>query len=94
MWNSLSNFRIRQAAVIALVGWYLMQPLIRNGKAVDLTISQWAHVDSFDTASECRDGAYQAAQSAEMRQRKQSNEYLSALSFECIASDDPRLKGN
>jgi len=46
----------RHAAALALVGWYLMLPL-RKGTAIldDAPIASWKRVDSFDSASECRD---------------------------------------
>jgi hypothetical protein len=94
MWNSISNFRVRNAAALALVGWYLMVPLIKDGQARDLPIAEWVHVDSFDTAKDCRDGAFQGAYRAARLHGKTSDEYKAAMSFECIATDDPRLKGN
>jgi len=47
----------RYAAVLALVGWYLMMPPRANDDAFrpDTTapLKDWIHVDSFDSAKEC-----------------------------------------
>jgi hypothetical protein len=79
--------RPRHAGALALVGWYLMTPL--PGRP-ELPVEKWAHVDSFDTATECREAGYQrqrenAASSDPIRRNLAGN-------WECIASDDPRLK--
>ena len=60
--------RSRHAAALALVGWYLMTPPLRSPQSVHwnegkpqqdtLTpapLSQWRTVNSFDSASECRE---------------------------------------
>ncbi len=78
--------KLRHAAALALVGWYLMVPPIQNGKAVDVPISEWSHLDSFDSARECRDAGYRYQD-----RQKAENKPLPGA-WECIASDDPRLK--
>lgn len=40
------------AAALALLGWYLMVPLV--GGDASAPLSQWRTIDSFDTAQECR----------------------------------------
>jgi hypothetical protein len=83
----------RRAAALALVGWYLMLPLVRDGKVRDIPISEWVHIDSFDTAAECRDNGLQ--QLALVKRRGLPADRITAFTaFECIATDDPRLKGN
>jgi hypothetical protein len=75
------------AAALALVGWYLMTPL--PGRP-ELSVEKWAHIDSFYTAAECREAGYQ-----HQRERAASTDPVRrnlAGTWECIASDDPRLK--
>jgi hypothetical protein len=79
--------KLRHAAALALVGWYLMVPPIRDGKVIDVPVSQWEHLDSFDSARECRVAGYKYQD----RQKAEKKPYPGA--WECIASDDPRLKG-
>jgi len=80
----------RHAAALTLVGWYLMMPFPDDLSA---PIAYWMHSDSFDSATECRDAA------SKLRARAQNNPSLpkaqikAISSAECIASDDPRLKG-
>jgi hypothetical protein len=84
------NFR--HAAALALVGWYLMVPLRENDNSaklrVDVPLADWVYVDSFDTAKECRNEGVQE----EKRYAKDPLEADEYGSWECIASDDPRLK--
>jgi len=77
----------RHAAALALVGWYLMLPLPKHP---DAPIAQWAHVDSFDSATECRDAAYHLIDRA--KKNHDQAKLDTVMGFECIASDDPRLK--
>ena len=84
------NFR--HAAALALVGWYLMVPLRENDNSaklrVDVPLADWVYVDSFDTAKECRNEGVQE----EKRYAKDNLEADEYGAWECIASDDPRLK--
>ena len=84
------NFR--QAAALTLVGWYLMVPLRENDKSAklraDVPLADWVYVDSFDTAKECRAEGLKE----EQRYAKDPLEADEYGSWECIASDDPRLK--
>jgi hypothetical protein len=75
------------AATLALVGWYLMLPIAPDRYA---PISEWAHVDSFDTAAECREEALQNIE--RVKKKGEKVEIDRAEAFECIATDDPRLK--
>jgi len=50
---------LRHAAALALVGWYLMTPLIdhEHGQIIySAPLAYWQIEDSFDTAAECRRG--------------------------------------
>lgn len=93
---------LRHAAALALVGWYLMSPLVDH-KAEKLLyeapLTYWEHEGSFDTAAECerklRDNV-RVMSNLTMKSTDRSPGYNlglnSALAAKCIASDDPRLK--
>ena len=84
--------KFRHAAGVALVGWYLMLPLVKDGKTEYAPIQDWAHVGSYDTAKECENAAYENMVRA--KQIGDKERIVAANGFECIASDDPRLKSN
>ena len=82
---------LRHAAVLALVGWYLMSPpLVRKqGTLQEDTaqpLSKWVQFRAFDSAQACekdRDLILQAQKTINSTE---------ALSDRCIEADDPRLK--
>ncbi len=87
---------LRHAAVLALVGWYLMLPpkLAPFEVEADAPLSHWTLIASFDTSKEC--GNYRMAEVMRYRMNPENKQeawnekaYLAAL---CIATDDPRLK--
>jgi hypothetical protein len=87
---------IRHAAVLALVGWYLMVPpaLIWKKKAMDAPdnnapLSKWQIYSSHDSAKECEKAARVLRESYKA---KHDNGELWGWSINCIATDDPRLK--
>lgn len=92
---------LRDAAALALVGWYLMLPPIQNDSwpNTDAPLSQWSIGGSFDTAKECQDEKVDNAERTE-KTISAPPATLSlaaarqALVAVCIATDDPRLKGN
>ncbi|MFZ0887809.1 MAG: hypothetical protein WA005_05095 [Candidatus Binataceae bacterium] len=46
--------KLRHAAALALVGWYLMVPPgEKSGLPPDAPLSQWRHIASFDSAGQC-----------------------------------------
>lgn len=82
---------LRHAAALTLIGWYLMVPLKNRP---DAPMENWVHLDSFDTAGECRKAGYEAEA---LMKRKHPNDQLIRNQYEaweCIATDDPRLKEN
>jgi hypothetical protein len=83
------------AAALALVGWYLMMPVLDPHSWEPIggprPLSQWDNEGSYDTAREC------------MQARDELPDKLYKLNLppkaiarlitgQCIASDDPRLK--
>ncbi|MGA7762676.1 MAG: hypothetical protein WCA59_13100 [Candidatus Binataceae bacterium] len=84
-------------AALALVGWYLMLPPIRPDGSVNANapLSKWETSNSYNTADECkkvllglRGGWVGYANGHELNYPSQKD------TAACIATDDPRLKGN
>jgi len=87
----------RHAAVLALVGWYLMVPIPGNDPIPDpaITFSKWINIRSFDSAERCEDGRLKVIESGVggpqlMGYPKEEVKKVLLLS-QCVASDDPRL---
>jgi hypothetical protein len=93
--------KLRHAAALALVGWYLMVPPFTDGPQIidpDASFSKWQVMDSFDTANACRiarDGLRKWADDhkKECTDPVRINAYLCVrqIAADCIATDDPRL---
>ncbi len=88
----------RHAAALALVGWYLMLP---PAKAADKSVpdlgaplSRW-HVDSaWDYALAC-DNELRALRERTIQEHSLLKSLIPfAMAGQCVATDDPRLKGN
>ena len=87
-------------AALALAGWYLMAPPLGGGGGIKTTapLGQWRVVAAFDSADKCNDRQKQDLQDAHEKATttEDSREREAALVMtqcQCIASDDPRLKG-
>lgn len=95
---------LRHAAVLAIVGWYLMiaPPQVQQGSVVgtDLLapLSHWGNVHAFETADQCEADKpiyrSQVAATAGLPPAYKAGIAESGMSLQCVASDDPRLKGN
>jgi len=88
-----------RAAALALAGWYLMAPPLGGGgiKAT-APLGQWRVVAAFDNADKCNDRQKLDLKEAHEKARttEDSREREAALVMtqcQCIASDDPRIKG-
>jgi hypothetical protein len=84
----------RHAAALALVGWYLMMPPPKlNGEAdLQWSLSEWASLQSFDTATECE----RAKKELQLKHSRPSSAHKVSV-YEmatCVATDDRRLKPN
>jgi len=79
------------AAALALVVWHLIVPSIYGDQLhPEYPLSQWVHLDSFDSAAECkRAGSEAQAGMASKDNFLQTEQYRA---WQCIATDDPRLK--
>jgi hypothetical protein len=84
----------RHGAALALVGWYLLIPAVDKTSRVraDLPLDYWVHLDSFDTAAECREQALQNQVRIERQTGNPESRVAAYVAWRCIASDDPRLK--
>jgi hypothetical protein len=48
--------KLRHAAALALVGWYLIvPPLLKKGVDLSAPLSQWVPLTSYDRAKQCED---------------------------------------
>jgi hypothetical protein len=85
------------AAALAAVGWYVMIPPWkdsdpRTGLVVtNAPLSEWQMISSYDTADACAQGIEEVIELAKHNSVSAHN--LASLA-ECIAADDPRLKGS
>ncbi|MFZ0890081.1 MAG: hypothetical protein WA005_16675 [Candidatus Binataceae bacterium] len=110
--------KLRHAAALALVGWYLMTPptvpfpgqvgiraetLMKSGRwwtDVNAPLSHWQIAESFDSAEDCEDMKSKMVRDFTRHEGADhpSSSYKAAYRVaesqaQCIASDDPRLKG-
>jgi len=104
--------KVRHAAALALVGWYLMVPPLRvKGPVSDpntpveadiaAPLSQWTKLGTlFATLKECREYPSHFRKlmheaNGDTEQEKQADEMAEYWfgKSQCIAADDPRLKG-
>jgi len=89
--------KARHAVSLALVGWYLLMPPIRGWQAAggrgEPPLSIWAQDGEFDTAAAC-ERALQQSLHTDPDGRPVKRPTIEMLSQKCIATDDPRLKGN
>jgi hypothetical protein len=96
----------RHAAALALVGWYLMVPMTGHPRRYnpDAPLSEWLITGAFDTGAECNAAQLQSIAGARgefadepffaianPEQRKILTQAFK--DSQCVASDDPRLKG-
>ncbi len=92
----------RHAVGLALVGWYLMTPPIQGGDFNEnAPISRWKIAGSYDTAAKCHDFLLKVWEKTKKNIPSSGPPTNSTERFAvgvelaaCIATDDPRLKGN
>ena len=85
---------LRHAAALALIGWYLLVPpqtrfwWIGQQRYDDAApLSNWTIERSFDKADAC--------EAARLAPQQQAGDPASRMAHAvCVATDDPRLKGN
>jgi hypothetical protein len=99
--------KLRHAAALALVGWYLLGPPQRGESAnfdTDAPLSKWKVINSFDNLGACEQGRIieqgrwydRAARDTPGTKDAIKDAIMLILldSAKCVASDDPRLKSN
>jgi hypothetical protein len=93
--------KLRHAAALALLGWYLMVPIPGNDPIPDpaSSFSKWVNIHSFDSAKQCEDGRLNiirvgAGGGPQLMGYPEQEVKKVLLLSQCIASDDPRLEGN
>jgi hypothetical protein len=100
--------KIRHAAALALVGWYLIAPPPRTEDGTDYDpkapLSEWQKIGKFETIEECRTyparlpeimhGFYVEHPEIGESGERRDNAVRKALlaQAQCVATDDPRLK--
>lgn len=88
--------KTRHAAALALVGWYLMVSQQWDNDALRPPLAKWEIVDSFDSAHACEAARHEMAQMAAEKDKDYPSWVITGR-FErlsqCVATDDPRLKG-
>jgi hypothetical protein len=95
------SMNLRHAAALALVGWYLMiSPLDpANMTQVDTgaPLSKWHSMKTYSSKTECDKGRddERATGARGLNSRSQTKRVIATAlsSAQCIATDDPRLKG-
>ena len=88
--------KLYHAAALALVGWYLMVPPTKDADRVDpsVPLPRWAVLRAFDTAPACNEAQDQLRyRESRLTLQIPSGASEAAEFSQCIASDDPRLKG-
>lgn len=91
--------KLRHAAALALLGWYLMAPLPGNDPIPNpgaRSFAKWVHLVSFDSAEKCeaaRPNVVRAGVGGPQLMGYPPEEVKKVLLLsQCIAADDPRLK--
>jgi hypothetical protein len=92
------SMKPRHAVALALVGWYLMVPPTKNVNQIDpsIPLPKWVVLRAFDTADACNEAQDQLryrVSRLNLRVPVASAASEAAEFSQCIASDDPRLRG-
>ena len=95
----MAAMKLRHAAALALVGWYLMMPPMASDLRPDeaAPLATWGLVESFDSAQACKRALHKYSDEAIKKvqggsESSTTNSARFVVAEECIASDDPRLK--
>jgi hypothetical protein len=87
---------LRRTAALVLVGWYLMVPPAKSSKTLEADfnapLGQWSILRSFDAADACEKA--KADFQKKSPEPPAGGKVTISLLATCIATDDPRLKGN
>jgi hypothetical protein len=89
--------KLRHAAALASIGWYLMVPFAASDGTPDTgaPLSQWIFQSSFNSARECEQAADKLRAKFAVSGPLKDPHVLKALEWSqaihCVATDDPRL---
>jgi hypothetical protein len=82
--------KLRHAAALALVGWYLMiPPGAQSGFDTTAPLGKWFVYGGYDSAHECEGAKFLDREGLKQRNDPLADAFKHA---QCIATDDPRLK--
>ena len=89
--------KLRHAAALALVGWYLMVPPTENGQLnLHAPLNKWIIDSEYDSAGDCQDiiagwaALYPNIKEHHAALRKADIRPI--VNGQCVATADPRLK--
>jgi hypothetical protein len=88
--------RTAAALALVLVGWYLMVPPSKlSSNAYKQPLNRWQVIQGFDRADDCEDfkGNYFESSRQERALGVLNPAYRDYMFAQCVASDDPRLRG-
>ena len=92
----MADMKRRQAALLALVGWYLITPssMLPPDVSYKAPLRKWRIVRGFDTADDCQESLGTFSEDSQQKQALNMREpaYRDCMFAECVATDDPRLK--
>jgi hypothetical protein len=92
--------RFRHASTLVLIGWYLMlpPPMASNHRLPDTNapLSGWTHLGTYHQPGECHAARTKIYRKAEKSPPTVSNRFFKdqIAASQCVATNDPRLKGN
>jgi hypothetical protein len=91
--------RIRHAAALVFVGWYLMLPprMTSNPRMPDLgaPFTRWTNFGAYHDSHECQAARTKIYKKAEKNPPTAANRFFQTqiASSQCVATSDPRLSG-
>jgi hypothetical protein len=95
----MAGMKPRHAGALSLIGWYLMIPLVVSGGGTiyadrRVPLTRWKIGRTFDTEQHCLHAKAEAVEAAK-REQCEAEAYALEASYysECVAGDDPRMKG-
>ena len=82
--------KLRHAAALLLLGWYLLipSPAMVEARRTGPPLSRWYHLGVYDTKDDCANMI--ATKLAQQQNESERWRYSKAI---CVDSDDPRMKG-
>ena len=85
--------KVRHAAALALIGWYLMVPPLHKGEVDEKApLKEWTVLQSFGTVTECSQWLSVLLNKAALDPATRTVVKHRLLAASCMSTDDPRLK--